>query len=83
MVGDASITINGREMADPAAVRDYLSRQLEDADLLRERRVYIGYDEAVDYTARVMPVLEAVRQAGGAIAWSQPRSIEAVRESLE
>ncbi len=83
MVGDASIRVNGREMADPAALREYLSQQLAAAALLRDRRVYVGYDEAVDYTARVVPVLDAVLEAGGSIAWSQSRSIEAVRQSLE
>lgn len=83
MVNDGNITINGHDVSSPDALGEYLSEQLAGTETLPERRVYVGYDEKVDYKARVMPVLESIEQAGGVIAWTQPRSIEAVRKSLE
>ncbi len=82
-VGRETLQLNGEAVADAAALQAALARKITVGAALKQRRVYVGYDEAVPYVGRVIPVLDAVTTAGGIIAWTQPKPFEALRDAAQ
>lgn len=71
LVSDEGITVNGASQPDAGAFKTWLAQKLRDTPPLPERRVFIRYAEPMNAT-RLQNVIDAVTQAGGIVAWTQP-----------
>jgi hypothetical protein len=70
-VGPQGITLNGETLEDAPALQQVLAKRLAHQPPLRERRVFVRHAPELD-AAALGAVLDAITQADGIIAWTQP-----------